>query len=542
MAIDENSFVRRVLIYRLGSLGDTIVSLPSLHLVARAFPQAERRLLTNFPVETKAAAAQTILDGTGLIHDYFSYAVGLRHFNKLLDLRKAIREWQPDVVVYLMPGRGIRNARRDAVFFRSCGITRLIGMPLSLDKQRHRKRAANSLYESEAARLARCVAELGDARLDDPASWDMRLNVHENNAAETALVPAGKRPIIACSLGTKVQAKDCGAWTTGACSSGGWRRSIPGFALVMMGAGSEFDASSYAADGWSSVSGAGPVINLCGQLQPRESAAVLAAREDIPGARQRPHASGGHGPDADGEHIRSAHQAGHLVPARRPACCHLPSGVLLRLRAGLVHSPAAPVLDQHLGERSAGAGEAHPAAYASCNLFDQRQREVKNSRMLPNVETILNLLEGGFSRLKILVVGDLMLDRYIHGDVNRISPEAPVPVLRHATRTERAGGAANVAMNLAGLGVKCYLAGYWGRDAEATRAQVHRGSRRRGHGSGAGMRAADDFEDAHRGAQPAAHPVGCGHESTPQRDRGSGAVRAHLGYRAADGRHHPERL
>jgi len=87
--------------------------------------------------------------------------------------------------------------------------------------------------------------------------------------------------------------------------------------------------------------------------------------------------------------------------------------------------------------------------------------------MLSNVETVLNLLEGGFSRLKIMVVGDLMLDRYIHGDVNRISPEAPVPVLRHATRTERAGGAANVAMNLAGLGVKCHLAGYWGRDAEA---------------------------------------------------------------------------
>jgi D-beta-D-heptose 7-phosphate kinase/D-beta-D-heptose 1-phosphate adenosyltransferase len=86
--------------------------------------------------------------------------------------------------------------------------------------------------------------------------------------------------------------------------------------------------------------------------------------------------------------------------------------------------------------------------------------------MLPELHSILNLLEGGFSRLKILVVGDIMLDRYIHGEVERISPEAPVPVIRHAQRYERAGGAANVAMNLAGLGCASVLAGFWGDDAE----------------------------------------------------------------------------
>jgi D-beta-D-heptose 7-phosphate kinase/D-beta-D-heptose 1-phosphate adenosyltransferase len=86
--------------------------------------------------------------------------------------------------------------------------------------------------------------------------------------------------------------------------------------------------------------------------------------------------------------------------------------------------------------------------------------------MLPELSAILDLLEGGFSRLKVLVVGDLMLDRYIFGDVDRISPEAPVPVLRHARRYERAGGSANVAMNLAGLGCQTYLAGFWGEDAE----------------------------------------------------------------------------
>jgi D-beta-D-heptose 7-phosphate kinase/D-beta-D-heptose 1-phosphate adenosyltransferase len=88
--------------------------------------------------------------------------------------------------------------------------------------------------------------------------------------------------------------------------------------------------------------------------------------------------------------------------------------------------------------------------------------------MLPELHSILNLLEGGFGQLKVLVIGDIMLDRYIHGDVERISPEAPVPVLRHARRYERAGGAANVAMNLAGLGCQTILAGFWGNDTEQT--------------------------------------------------------------------------
>ena len=86
--------------------------------------------------------------------------------------------------------------------------------------------------------------------------------------------------------------------------------------------------------------------------------------------------------------------------------------------------------------------------------------------MLPELHAVLNLLEGGFARLKILVIGDVMLDRYILGDVDRISPEAPVPILRHAQRYERPGGAANVAMNVAGLGAHAILAGFWGKDSE----------------------------------------------------------------------------
>jgi rfaE bifunctional protein kinase chain/domain len=69
-----------------------------------------------------------------------------------------------------------------------------------------------------------------------------------------------------------------------------------------------------------------------------------------------------------------------------------------------------------------------------------------------------------FENAKILVVGDVMLDRYWFGDVERISPEAPVPVLKVARVEERPGGAANVARNIASLGAHCTLLSVVGDD------------------------------------------------------------------------------
>lgn len=67
-------------------------------------------------------------------------------------------------------------------------------------------------------------------------------------------------------------------------------------------------------------------------------------------------------------------------------------------------------------------------------------------------------------RSRILVVGDVMLDRYILGEARRISPEAPVPVVEVRGETHTAGGAANVALNLSALGVRCELFGIAGDD------------------------------------------------------------------------------
>jgi D-beta-D-heptose 7-phosphate kinase/D-beta-D-heptose 1-phosphate adenosyltransferase len=78
-------------------------------------------------------------------------------------------------------------------------------------------------------------------------------------------------------------------------------------------------------------------------------------------------------------------------------------------------------------------------------------------------------VRGGFAGCRMLVVGDLMMDRYLVGEVARISPEAPVPVVRLGRETASVGGAGNVALNLAGLGVHADVAGWTGDDNAGAR-------------------------------------------------------------------------
>ena len=82
--------------------------------------------------------------------------------------------------------------------------------------------------------------------------------------------------------------------------------------------------------------------------------------------------------------------------------------------------------------------------------------------VVPSVAVTISVPE--FSRARVLVTGDVMLDRYLFGSTGRISPEAPVPVVHVTNAEDRAGGAANVAVNLASLGVDTTLFGLIGKD------------------------------------------------------------------------------
>ena len=79
----------------------------------------------------------------------------------------------------------------------------------------------------------------------------------------------------------------------------------------------------------------------------------------------------------------------------------------------------------------------------------------------------LSSIVAGFRGRKIAVFGDMMLDRYIKGSVKRISPEAPVPVVRVTSESTVCGGSANVAVNIAALGAVPSLISVTGKDAAA---------------------------------------------------------------------------
>ena len=91
-----------------------------------------------------------------------------------------------------------------------------------------------------------------------------------------------------------------------------------------------------------------------------------------------------------------------------------------------------------------------------------------------------------FQSIRVLVVGDVMLDRYWSGDTSRISPEAPVPIVHIKNLDERPGGAGNVALNIAALGAQVDLLSVCGDDEAAVgevrlllpALQVHRQHRR----------------------------------------------------------------
>ena len=72
-----------------------------------------------------------------------------------------------------------------------------------------------------------------------------------------------------------------------------------------------------------------------------------------------------------------------------------------------------------------------------------------------------------FSNKKVIILGDVMVDTYINGTVSRISPEAPVPVVKFSSREHRLGGAANVALNIKALGAEPYICSIIGKDDDA---------------------------------------------------------------------------
>ncbi len=262
--------IKRILIYRLGSLGDTIVALPCLHLIARAFPNAERYIMTVAAVNNKAPAISSVLGESGLVGGYINYSYSMPGLKCLYELRRKISEWRPDVLIYLPGQRKLIPIIRDMLFFKSCRIKEIIGVPYAKGLRTNRLLPDKLHFEHEAVRLARCIGVLGDARLENPSSWDLLLSPLEYQAAKHILEGWDARNnFIACSIGTKFEVNDWG--------NQNWKtllkllnREYARCGLILLGSADEFRRAEELCQSWNA-----PSLNLCGKLTLRIAAAVL---------------------------------------------------------------------------------------------------------------------------------------------------------------------------------------------------------------------------------------------------------------------------
>jgi ADP-heptose:LPS heptosyltransferase len=273
----EVSTPKRILVYRIGSLGDTIIALPVFHKVLEAFPGADITLLTNRPILSKAAPLESVL-GTGhFFHRVINYPTGTRDLRVLLNLVAEIRKLKIEVVVNLTTTRILRSLHltkfsvfRDKVFFRAAGITQFVGFPREKADYLLTVDAATGEFEWEAKRLARRVASLGAIQLEADRYWDLCFTKDEMEQADQfldQLVPG--QPVLAICAGTKRQPND---W-----EEENWLAlmrqfsiQLPGWQLVIVGAADEFDRAANCLAAWQ-----GDGINLCGKTAPRISGAIL---------------------------------------------------------------------------------------------------------------------------------------------------------------------------------------------------------------------------------------------------------------------------
>src|SRR5215208_1985448 len=119
-----------ILIFRIGSLGDTLVALPAFQLIRQQYPTSRIVLLTNAPMKgmVKVAPSHQILMGSGLVDDYIEYPHKTAGIRDLVKLTRALRELQPAATFYLMDLRNRKQRLRDAVFFVAAGIWRVSGL------------------------------------------------------------------------------------------------------------------------------------------------------------------------------------------------------------------------------------------------------------------------------------------------------------------------------------------------------------------------------------------------------------------------------
>ncbi len=254
----------RVMVFQIGSLGDTVIAMPCYREIARRHPGAVRYVLTNFP-QSKMVQAAALLKPCGLVEESVEYPMPLRGAKNIWGLWRQIRALKIGTMYYLTPEKRTANMVRHWVFFKACGVGKIVGVPWREEARMVRREGV--LWESEGRRLLRCLG----VETMDQADRDMGLTVGERARAAEVLGGMG-RFVVVC-VGGKIPVKEWG--------DENWGRVLaevsaarPGVGAVFVGSGEERERNEGLARRW-----AGPVVNACGLLTPRESAAVIERAE-----------------------------------------------------------------------------------------------------------------------------------------------------------------------------------------------------------------------------------------------------------------------
>ncbi|WP_170113546.1 glycosyltransferase family 9 protein [Mucilaginibacter yixingensis] len=268
---------KRVLVYRIGSMGDTIIALPGFHKAVEAFPDAELILLANRPPSSKAAAAQTVLGEGYFFHQVINYPSFTRNPLVLLRLIRQLRVLKIDAMVNLTTTRirkTIRSTKlgvlRDKLFFRAAGIKQFYGFPETTEDLVLTYDNETGKQEWEALRIARRLESLGPIDLTLDKYWDLHYTQQERVIAADVLKTLDpNRPVFAACAGTKRQPNDWEEYNWLALFKA-LKDDLPGWQLIMLGAEDERERAQKLLDCWN-----GDGVNLCGKTSPRVSGAAL---------------------------------------------------------------------------------------------------------------------------------------------------------------------------------------------------------------------------------------------------------------------------
>ena len=260
---------RRIVIYRLGSIGDTVVSLPCFHRIAQFAPNAQRLVLTNTRQNPTAPSVRDVIDGSGLVHGFIDYPGGTRSITDMIGLRKVLRDLRADALIYLTEAPTFTRAIRDKFFFSLCGFRSIIGIPLSPHLRCNLPAGGAGEVERECFRLARCLNPLGFVDPTDISLWDLRLTADELNAGSLAIMAMQNKPFIAINMGGKAIENDWGVEN--------WQNLLarltdrfPDHGLLVVGSKLDLERAQYVSKTWMQT-----VVISCGVLSPRECAAAL---------------------------------------------------------------------------------------------------------------------------------------------------------------------------------------------------------------------------------------------------------------------------